>query len=88
MTPEDLKKLDADLAEEEAEVRKELKAVASENPLVKGDFDVAVEDIGETQEDAAQEASELDRNQAMVDTLERRLKELLHAREKIKNGTY
>ncbi len=88
MTKDDLKKLDDDLAREEAEIRKELKGIASENPLVRGDFDVVVEDIGESQEDAAQEAGELDRNQALVDALERRLKEITHTREKIKTGAY
>ena len=88
MTKEELVKLDTDLTKEEKEIRSELRSIASENPLVKGDFDVVIEDIGSSQDDAAQEAGELDRDQAMVDTLEKRLKEILHTREKIKDGTY
>jgi RNA polymerase-binding transcription factor DksA len=88
MTKDELEKLDANLAKEQEVIEKELRDIASENPLIKGDFDVKVEDIGPTNEDAAQEASELDRNQAMVDELERRLKEILNTREKIKNNSY
>ena len=70
------------------EVDKELSKIASENPLVHGDFDVRVEDFGSSQEDAAQEAGELDRQQALVDTLERERKEINDTLEKIKSGSY
>ena len=88
MTKDELTKLDNDLAKEESEIRNELKSIASENPLVRGDFDVVVEDIGSSQDDAAQEAGELDRDQALVTALEKRLKDIIHTREKIKSGTY
>jgi RNA polymerase-binding transcription factor DksA len=88
MTPEDLKKLDEDLAEEEKLLESELKKIAYENPLVRGDFDVKIEDMGSSQEDAAQEAVDLDRNQALVDELESKLKEIRRTRKKISNGEY
>ena len=88
MTQDDLKELDENLLKEESGIRNQLKGIASENPLVRGDFDVKVEDLGESQDDAAQEAGELDRDQALVDALEKRLKEIVHTREKIKAGEY
>ncbi len=88
MTGEELKQLDADLAKEEAGIRSQLKSIATENPLVRGDFDVVIDNLGESQDDAGQEAGELDRDQALVDSLERRLKEIMHTREKIKSGEY
>ncbi|KKT80703.1 MAG: hypothetical protein A3B99_02300 [Candidatus Yanofskybacteria bacterium RIFCSPHIGHO2_02_FULL_44_12b] len=88
MTKDELKKLDDDLAQEEKVIRNQLSSIAKENPLVKGDFDVVVEDLGKSQEDAAQEAGDLDRDQALVDALERRLKEITSTRQKIKSGKY
>jgi len=88
MDKETLKKLDENLAREQAEIERELRGIATENPIVKGDFDVKVQDVGPSQEDAAQEAGELDRNQALVDELERRFKEISHTRERIKAGEY
>jgi len=88
MNKEALKKLDENLAKEQVEIKRELRSVATENPVVKGDFDVKVQDVGPSQEDAAQEAGELDRNQALVDELERRLKEIGRTRERIKAGEY
>jgi RNA polymerase-binding transcription factor DksA len=88
MTKEELKKLRDDLISEKEEIESEIRSIASENPLVKGDFDVKIDDLGESMEDAAQELSELDRNQAMVAALEKRLKDISHAIEKIDSGSY
>ncbi len=88
MDTNDLKKLDTDLAKEEAEIRNQLKSFGKESPLTEGDFEVTVEDLGESEDDNAQEAGELDRDQAMVNTLEKRLKSILNTRNKIKSGTY
>ena len=70
------------------EIDSELSAIATENPQVRGDFNVKVEDLGKSQEDAAQEAGELDRQQALVDALERERKEIVGTMEKIDSGTY
>ncbi|OGN10073.1 MAG: hypothetical protein A3C61_00180 [Candidatus Yanofskybacteria bacterium RIFCSPHIGHO2_02_FULL_39_10] len=88
MTKDELQKLTDNLNKELIEIDKELSDIASENPLVRGDFEVKVQDMGPTQEDAAQEAGELDRNQALVDSLERRRKEIVDTLEKIKAGSY
>jgi len=88
MTKEELQKLTEDLEKELVLIDKELSGIATENPMVKGDFDVRVEDVGPSIEDAAQEASELDRLQALVSTLERKRKEIVVILQKIKEGNY
>ena len=88
MTKDELQKLADTLRKRLKEIDKELTAIASENPLVRGDFDVKVEDLGKSDEDAGQEAGELDRNQAMVNTLEKERKEVENTLEKIESGTY
>jgi len=88
MTKEELQKLKKNLTQRLEEIDHELTSIASENPLVKGDFNVKVEDLGKSEEDAEQEAGELDRNQAMVNALERERKEIASAIEKIDAGTY
>ena len=88
MDKKNLQKLTEIIKEELVEIDKELSSIASENPMVKGDFDVRVEDIGSSLEDAAQEASELDRIQPQVDNLERRRKEIVVTLDKIEKGTF
>lgn len=88
MTKEELQKLRDNLKKRLQEIGKELSSIASENPLVKGDFDVKVEDLGKSEEDTEQEAGELDRNQAMVNTLEKERKDIEKTLKKIKAGAY
>lgn len=88
MTKEELQKLRDNLKKRLKEIDKELSSIASENPLVRGDFDVKVEDLGKSEEDTEQEAGELDRNQAMVNTLEKERKDIEKTLEKIKAGAY
>src|SRR3989344_870530 len=88
MDSKDLKKLKDNLHKRIKEIDKELSAIASENPLVRGDFDVKVEDLGKSEEDAEQEAGELDRNQAMVNVLEKERKDIVNTLEKIEAGSY
>lgn len=88
MDQKELQKLSDSLKKRLAEIDKELTSIASENPLVRGDFDVKVEDLGPSQEDAAQEAGELDRQQALVTVLEKERKEIVNTLEKIESGVY
>ena len=69
-------------------IDKELGDIASENPLVRGDFDVQVGDLGKSEDDVGQEAVELDRNQAMVNTLEKERKGIENTLDKIEAGSY
>lgn len=88
MTEDGFQKLAENLKKRLAEIDNELLSIASENPLVRGDFEVKVEDLGKSDEDAGQEAGELDRNQAMVNTLEQERKSIENTLEKIESGTY
>lgn len=88
MTKEELQKLKDNLNNRLQEIDKELADIASENPLVRGDFDVKVGDLGKSEDDAGQEAVELDRNQAMVNTLEKERKDIESTINKIEAGTY
>ena len=88
MTTEELQKLKDNLKKRLQEIDKELIDIASENPLVKGDFDVRVDDLGKSEDDAGQEAVELDRNQAMVNTLEKERKDIKNTLDKIEKGAY
>ncbi len=88
MIKEELQKLASSLTARLKEIKKELSAIASENPLVRGDFDVRVDDLGKSEEDAGQEAGELDRNQAMVNVLEKERKDIESTLDKIKSGNY
>jgi len=88
MDTEKLQELDSELAKEEATLLKQLKDVAVENPVVQGDFEPVMKDYGDTEEDRITEATELDRDVAMEQQLERRLKEVRAAREQIAQGKY
>ncbi len=88
MTQDEVKKLSGALQGRLKEIDSELSKIASENPLVKGDFEVRVEDLGKSDEDAGEEAVELDRNQAMVNMLEKERKEINNTLGKLKSGTY
>lgn len=88
MDKDELQKLSDSLKKRLTEIDKELAVIASENPLVRGDFNVRVEDLGQSQEDAAQEAGELDRQQALVTALEKERKEIVSTIEKIGSGGY
>lgn len=88
MTKDELQKLADNLKKRVKEIDKELSSIASENPLVRGDFEVKVEDLGKSDEDTGQEAGELDRNQAMVNTLEKERKDIENTLDKIESGAY
>lgn len=88
MTPAQTQKLKEDLLAEKDKITEELKGIAIEDPLVKGGFGVKVDDMGDSEEDAQDEAGELDRNQAMVETLGRRLKEINSALLKLEKEEY
>ncbi len=88
LTQDELQKLRSNLETEFKTIETQLKEIASENPAVKGDFDVRVEDLGDSMEDVAQEMTTLDQRQALVSALERRRKEVKDALDKIEGGTY
>ena len=88
LIPNETQKLYNSLEKELKTIKGQLGEIASENPAVKGDFDVRVEDLGNSMEDAAQEMATLDQRQAQLDFLEKRHKEITDAMDKIKAGIY
>jgi RNA polymerase-binding transcription factor DksA len=88
MQAEEIKKLKTELHEKADTLRDQLRKVADENPLIKDEFDVRVEDLGSSMEDASQELGEFDRRKALVNKLEKELKDVEYALEKIEQGSY
>ena len=88
LTQDEVQKLHDNLQAELKTIEDQLREIASENPAVKGDFDVRVEDLGSSMEDSAQEMTTLDQRQALVTVLEKKRKEVKDAIEKIKAGSY
>jgi len=91
MTTEELKKLDEDLAKEEAILEDQLNTIASRDPSVNSDFNTRVPNYDgdeHDEDDYAHEVTDYDRNLAIERELEQRLREVKKTREKIKAGKY
>lgn len=91
MTQKELQQLDELLAKREKELEEELSKIAIKNPAVKGDFEVRVPPNVEGREDEDQYAhnvSDLERNFALEQELEKQIEEVRKARTRIKAGTY
>ena len=83
MTKEEKQKLLDDLASEAKTLENQLKEISVERD---GYFEANVEDIGSSSDDVAEELASLDQRQAMVNTLQKRYKEVKNAMEKLGNG--
>lgn len=88
MTQEELQKLKENLNKRLSAIDKELRNIAYENPMIQGDFEVKIDDLGPSLEDNEQEAGELDRNQALVNVLEKERKDIQNTLQKIEAGAY
>ncbi len=91
MDSQQLHELEKELIKEEESILRQLKDVSIENPSVKGDFEPVMPsyNLGDnTIDDRVNEATDLDRNFAMEQQLEKRLKEIHDVRERIAQGTY
>lgn len=89
MDKNQLNKLDEQLAQEEQNIIAQLGEVATLNPSVKGDFEPVMPNYeGNDEDERINEATDFDRNLALEQQLENRLKEVRDVREKIKQGTY
>ena len=62
--------------------------MGSKDPSTPGEYNVGVEDLGSSMEDTAQEATELDRQQALLNTLGQERKDIILTIERIDAGTY
>lgn len=83
-----MNKLVEDLNQEAVKLRLQLKEYGSEDPSSTDNYNVKVHDLGPSMEDAALELSELDRDQAIVASLETRLREIENTVARIKKGAY
>ena len=88
MTKDELKKLDESLAKRETELVSQLEEIAGKNPAVEGDYKVTIPDYGSGDTENANEVSDLDRNFALEQELDAKLRQIRKAREKLKQGTY
>ncbi|MEK7589349.1 MAG: TraR/DksA C4-type zinc finger protein [Patescibacteria group bacterium] len=91
MDKQQLQELEKELTREEATIIRQLKDVSIENPSIKGDFEPVMPsyNLGDnTIDDRVNEATDFDRNFAMEQQLEKRLKEIQDVRKQITEGTY
>lgn len=88
MDTQEKEKLLKSLEEEEKTISTELNELARKNPKVEGDFNVPFPNEGETMDENAREITEFERTKAVVDNLEKRLKDIRVSIQKIKDGVY
>lgn len=88
MDQNEKQKLLKSLQEEEQTILSELADLARKNPKVEGDFNVPFINEGDSTDENAREIMEFERNKAVVDNLEQRLKDIRVTMEKLKEGSY
>jgi len=81
-------KLIKSLQEEEKLILSELTDLARKNPKVKDDFNVPFPNEGDSMDENAREITEFERTKAVVDNLEKRLKDIRATIEKLNNDSY
>lgn len=75
------------LAEKER-LTKELETFTKKNPHVRGDYDTTYPEYGDEEDDNAREVAEYTTNKPLEMTLEKTLRDVNKALERIENGTY
>ena len=87
----DIKHFQKKLLDEKTAVEQELSKVARKNPDTKGDWEAVSEERDPSQADdniSADSIDDYESNNAIVNTLEPRLRDINAALERIENGTY
>lgn len=87
MDPVEKEKLLKSLRDEEKLILSELAGFAIKNPKVEGDFNVPYPNEGDTMEENAREIMEFERMKAVADNLEKKLKDIRIAIEKLTKAT-
>ncbi|KKQ44734.1 MAG: hypothetical protein US63_C0024G0006 [Candidatus Moranbacteria bacterium GW2011_GWC2_37_8] len=85
--PEILKELKEKLLAEKNRVKEELGRIAKPNKT-EGDYTTSFSEIGTDEDENASEVEEYTANLALEANLEKQLKEITEALERIENGTY
>ncbi len=90
MTTEELKKLETELIEKRNQILSDLKNIARENPLIKGDFQANIKpsEHSDSYDEKANKVTEYETDHAIEQNLESQLEEINHTLNQIKAGSY
>jgi len=86
--PKILTELKSALLKEKAELEADLGRIAKPVDAERGDYKTSFEDIGRDREDNTTEVEQYTDNMPVEMTLEKRLRDVINALEKIEKGTY
>ena len=87
-TPELLEKIKGILLEEKERFERELSQFAEKNPRVEGDYDAQFPEFGEKDDDNAQEVEQYTVRKPLEISLEKTLRDVNNALERLDEGTY
>ena len=76
------------LEQEKARLSKEIGGIAQKNPNVTGDFNATFPEYGDEEDDNAREVAEYTANKPLEMTLEKTLRDIDKALERMDKGTY
>lgn len=88
MTKEFLKEMEAELLSEEKRLKAELAEFATQNPKNVDDYDAKFPNMGDKEDENAEEVSTFSTNLTLERTLESSLRDTEKALERISKGTY
>lgn len=83
-----IEELKSALLKEKEELEKDLEIIARPVDKTEGDYETSFEDIGSDREDNASEVEQYTDNLPVEITLEKKLKDILEALERMEKGTY
>jgi DnaK suppressor protein len=83
-----VKELEAELIKEEARLKDELGEFAKQNPKNVDDYDAKFPNMGDKEDENAEEVASYSTNLTLERTLESSLRDVVKALERIKAGTY
>jgi RNA polymerase-binding transcription factor DksA len=87
-TQEFLDKIKTALEQERERIAKELSGFTKKNPHVSGDFDATYPEYGSEEDDNAREIADYTANKPLELSLEKTLRDVDKALERLKKGTY
>ncbi|MEY4722914.1 MAG: hypothetical protein RLZZ324_427 [Candidatus Parcubacteria bacterium] len=88
LNPAFVKEMEAELLKEETRLKGELAEFASQNPKNTDDYDAKFPNMGDKEDENAEEVSTYSTNLTLERTLEGNLRDVEKALERIKKGTY
>ncbi len=88
MRKEFLKEMEAQLSEQATSLKAELAEIAKQNPKNSEDFIAQYVNLGDKEDENAEEVSTFSTNLALERTLEASLRDITRALERIKEGSY